>query len=493
MVAVSKHHSLLVLLVISLVSIIIALVLSLIRIGDVSLPPKTKYGMVFDAGSSHTSLFIYQWPTDKQNSTGIVSQTHVCDVEGGGISSYANDPPGAGKSLLQCMDKAMSIIPPDSQKETPTYLGATAGMRLLRLENASVADKVLSEVSKTIRGYPVDFRGARIITGEEEGVYGWITINYLLESFMKYSLTGQWMRPISSKIYGALDLGGASTQISFIPTVNIADPKEKADFRLYGFPYTIYTHSFLCYGQNQALLQMLVKAVVGQDLTKPISIPCYPKGYEENITVQSLYNSPCTAAAAQPSSQSQVTLQGTGNFTQCLPLIKSIFNFTACGSQAACSFDGVYQPPVTGSFLAFSSFFYTLDFLNMTAGQSLATVTNAIERLCARDWTELQSSYPNMKKVYVRDYCATSIYIVTLLLDAYKFTADTWNSISFQKKAGDADIGWTLGYMLNLTNMIPSESAVMVKAQSSSVWAAAIFFIVLSLAVILLVLLVNFL
>lgn len=33
--------------------------------------------------------------------------------------------------------------------------------------------------------YPVAFRGARIITGEEEGAYGWITINYLLESFTK--------------------------------------------------------------------------------------------------------------------------------------------------------------------------------------------------------------------------------------------------------------------------------------------------------------------
>jgi len=31
----------------------------------------------------------------------------------------------------------------------------------------------------------VAFCGAQIITGEEEGAYGWITINYLLESFTK--------------------------------------------------------------------------------------------------------------------------------------------------------------------------------------------------------------------------------------------------------------------------------------------------------------------
>lgn len=38
--------------------------------------------MVFDAGSSHTSLFVYQWDSDKENDTGVVSQTLSCDVQG---------------------------------------------------------------------------------------------------------------------------------------------------------------------------------------------------------------------------------------------------------------------------------------------------------------------------------------------------------------------------------------------------------------------------
>lgn len=41
-----------------------------------------QYGMVFDAGSSHTSLFVYEWDSDKQNNTGVVSQTLSCDVQG---------------------------------------------------------------------------------------------------------------------------------------------------------------------------------------------------------------------------------------------------------------------------------------------------------------------------------------------------------------------------------------------------------------------------
>ncbi|XP_018412246.1 PREDICTED: ectonucleoside triphosphate diphosphohydrolase 8-like [Nanorana parkeri] len=489
----SKQVALLVLLVASVIAVVIALILSLVKSSEVPLPPGTKYGMVFDAGSSHTSLFIYQWPMDKENNTGVVSQTHVCDVDGPGISSYANDPPSAGKSLLDCLEEAMSIIPPESQRGTPAYLGATAGMRLLDLENKAASDKVLSEVSDTIGRYPVDFRGARIISGKEEGSYGWITINYLLESFMKYSFSGRWLRPVSTKISGALDLGGASTQISFIPKVEIRDPEERADFKLYGFPYSIYTHSFLCYGQNQALKQMLVKAVEGKDLNQPVDVPCYPAGYKETITQDSLYNSPCTIESAPPSSLTKnITISGTGSSGECQNLLKSIYNFTSCAGKEFCSFQGVYQPPVVGNFFAFSAFFYTFDFLNLTSGQNLPTVKSTIQTYCARDWTELQAAFPKERKDRLRDYCANANYILTLLLEAYKFSESNWNSISFMKQAADTDIGWTLGYMLNLTNMIPSETSASVRTQSYDVWIAAVFFIVLTLALTLLMLFLYF-
>lgn len=52
-----------------------------------------------------------------------------------------------------------------------------------RLENKDAAEKVLSSVEKTLRSAPFNFQGARIISGQEEGAYGWITINYLLGNF----------------------------------------------------------------------------------------------------------------------------------------------------------------------------------------------------------------------------------------------------------------------------------------------------------------------
>lgn len=61
----------------------------------------------------------------------------------------------------------------------------TSVLPLHRLENEQLADKVLAKVTEVLRNYPFDFQGARIITGKEEGAYGWITINYLLGKFIK--------------------------------------------------------------------------------------------------------------------------------------------------------------------------------------------------------------------------------------------------------------------------------------------------------------------
>ena len=88
------------------------------------------------------------------------------------------------------------------------------------------------------------------------------------------------MRRIPAYTKGALDLGGASTQITFIPQHQVyihsnittscdvftsillnnliiqvhADYSENV--RMYGFDYTVYSHSYLCYGLNEARRRM---------------------------------------------------------------------------------------------------------------------------------------------------------------------------------------------------------------------------------------------
>ncbi|XP_023852736.1 ectonucleoside triphosphate diphosphohydrolase 8 [Salvelinus sp. IW2-2015] len=465
---------------------IIALILTLVQHHLVDLPHRMQYGMVFDAGSTHTSLYMYRWPGNKENNTGVVSQMLVCDVDGDGISSYAQDPPGAGLSLRKCLESALAAVPANQRRETPVYLGATAGMRLLQLQNHTQSYQVLEQVTKVIQGYPFDFRGARILSGMEEGAYGWITINYLQESFIKHTFEGEWVSPKGRKIWGALDMGGSSTQIAFTPGQPVQDPASALGPKLYGYQYEVYTHSYLCYGKEQAMRQLRVHLLKMSGSTRPVKHPCYHLGYNLTLTLGDLYDSPCVARPVTFDPASEVIFTGTSEPLQCLNQMKNIMNLTACSLAPDCGFNGVYQPPVSGDFFAFSTYYYTFDFLGLAPQSSLSQATTTIDTFCKRTWDSLKTEYSEKDK-YLRDYCASANYIMTVLLDGYKFN-QTWGNIYFQRQVADTDINWTLGYMLNLTNLIPSERPLVVTGVQHGQWAAEVFFIAFAVFLSLLVL-----
>ncbi|XP_064370143.1 ectonucleoside triphosphate diphosphohydrolase 1 isoform X1 [Dromaius novaehollandiae] len=424
------------------------------------LPKNIKYGIVLDAGSSHTNLYVYDWPAEKENDTGVVQQVEVCKVEGPGISGYSHATEKAGPSLMQCLRRAEEVIPPNQHPETPVYLGATAGMRLLSLEDKSAADKVLSSVEKTLRSAPFNFQGARIISGQEEGAYGWITINYLLGSFKQSGWT-KFLHILKSvsETSGALDLGGASTQITFVPDeIPYESPESWLHFRLYGKDYKVYTHSFLCYGKDQALRQKLARDLQTTENGRLLD-PCFHQGYQRTVNISDLFRNPCTSAEKKQLPFSQLYIQGEGDYQKCRRNIQYLFNKTNC-PYSSCSFNGIYLPPLQGDFGAFSAFYFVMNFLNLTNEKSpvaLDKVASAIQSFCARPWQEVKLAYHQIKEKYLSEYCFSGTYILSLLQNGYEFTEENWQRIHFLGKIGSSDAGWTLGYMLNLTNMIPAE------------------------------------
>lgn len=74
--------------------------------------------------------------------------------------------------------------------------------------------------------------------------------------FLQHTFEGSWIHPKAGNIIGALDLGGASTQISFTPKDPVKDPNSAFNLQLYGYKYELYTYSYLCYGKDQALKKL---------------------------------------------------------------------------------------------------------------------------------------------------------------------------------------------------------------------------------------------
>ncbi|XP_006831516.1 PREDICTED: ectonucleoside triphosphate diphosphohydrolase 1 [Chrysochloris asiatica] len=441
--------------------IFILSLIALIAVGlaqNKKLPDNFKYGIVFDAGSSHTSMYIYKWSAEKMNDTGLVYETASCEVKGPGISSYASNLQDIPVYLSKCMGKAKDLIPKYKHQDTPLYLGATAGMRLLRMENEELAKMILSAVTSLFNSYPFNFQGARIISGFEEGAYGWITINYLLGKLEKHNWKNQFLRENETQdTYGALDLGGASTQITFVTSTQISKQfKKTTQFRLYGKNYTVYTYSYLCHGVDQALLRKL--ALNAKDASPgALMEPCFHPGYERTVLTSSLFSSVCTKIYKNWISSRNLTIQGTGNFQKCKESITELFQNNYCNA-SYCTFDMIYRPPTEGHFGAFSAYYYAMDFLNLTSDKvsSLDMVTHKMEEFCSTPWSVVNTAFPQVKEKYLSEYCFSGTYVLTLL-QKYNLT-EYWTQVEFMDKINNkTEAGWTLGYMLNLTNMIPAE------------------------------------
>ncbi|XP_076845030.1 ectonucleoside triphosphate diphosphohydrolase 2 isoform X2 [Brachyhypopomus gauderio] len=387
----------------------IAVILLTIPTVEIQETPAYMYGIVLDAGSSHTAMYTYRWPADKENGTGVVTQHSECHVKGGGISSYAGQQGAAGRSLEACLNQAMRDIPQSRHQLTPVYLGATAGMRLLNMTSPERSSQVLEEVTQTIRSFPFGFQGAAILSGKEEGAYGWVTVNYLLENFIKYGFIGQWLNP-GRQTVGALDLGGASTQITFATQEEVEDEDDHMTLRLYGQDYSLYTHSYLCYGKAEVLRRLLAHLLTTQGSTGMVYHPCYPSDYNETVTLDQVFDSPCTQAL-QPTAyhpQASVSLQGQGHYQYCLGNVSQIFSFQECPF-SQCSFDRVFQPNISGNFMAFSAFFFTHSFLEKNTGNSISTPDQLLQAaltVCSMTIEEMSKSFLDQRS-FLKDYCAS--------------------------------------------------------------------------------------
>ncbi|XP_069549273.1 ectonucleoside triphosphate diphosphohydrolase 3 [Brachyistius frenatus] len=434
-----------------------------------------EYGIVIDSGSSRSNVYLYEWPGEKQNETGVVTEIMNCKVTGIPISAMKVDPQKdaeAWEGFKSCMDKVIQMIPAEKHKSTPLFLGSTAGMRLLREEDVDKSNEVLASLREYLSSLPFLFQNASIISGQEEGLYGWVTVNYLMENFLEKNLWNAYVRPDGAKTVGSMDLGGASTQIAFAVQDDLKGP-DYLHVKLYGYSYNVYTHSFLCYGKNEAEKKVLDKVI--QESSDPTNIinPCYPEGYNLTLKASSIYDTECTRKPINYDPDQSFYLTGTGDSDSCERIVKSIFDFKNCSS-SQCSFNAVEQPPVTGDFMAYAGFFYIARALLINGTSDLYQFNASVRNFCHTNWTLLKEQKTWINDKFLRTYCYAAHYVFTLLADGYKFDEDTWKNINFEKEVKDTSIGWSLGYMLSMSDMIPSEVK-RIPPMSNLVFAGLIF------------------
>ena len=168
-------------------------------------------------------------------SGGLILEDELWQEKKPGLSSYASKPSDGAASISALLDLAKERIPEAAWSRTPVTLRATAGLRLLPQQQS---EALILAVKNTLDTSGFVNEGVDIMSELDEGVFGWLTVNYLLHALDQ---------PADS--YVALDLGGGSTQITFAPrdqaTLSTAPASYLHTASVFGKEQTLYTHSYL--------------------------------------------------------------------------------------------------------------------------------------------------------------------------------------------------------------------------------------------------------
>jgi len=428
--------------------------------------PLIQYALMVDAGSTGSRIHVYRFNncgSTPELEDEIFEMTAKRDG-GSGLSSYKGDAEGAAKSLDVLMDVAVKNVPDKLKSCTPVAVKATAGLRKLGPEMSEAILKAVRTRLETVYPFPVVSEaqgGVQVMDGKDEGVYAWITTNYLL---------GKIGGPDKTPTAAVFDLGGGSTQIVFQPTFKQAPDggmpehmqagDHKYSLKFGGREFDLYQHSYLGYGLMEARNNLHREVVQGMHenhpdgkawLSKPISNPCLHPGTSREIVVQLSENHPLGKSVSV-----NMTGPATGSPTQCRALAEKTLKKEAECRLSPCAFNGVHQPSLAKTFARedvylFSYFYDRVQPLGMPESFTLRELKDLTARVCEGGdaWKVFESVPGALEELRDRpETCLDLNFMLALLHTGYEMPID--REVMIAKKIRGNELGWCLGASLPL-------------------------------------------
>lgn len=401
------------------------------------------------------------------------------------MSTFGKIPDRVGpEHLKSLLLHALDVVPKDAVPDTPLFLLATAGMRLLPPMQQT---KLLKQICTYARA-ETDFHipdcdlHIQVLPGETEGLYGWIAVNYLLGGFdSEEHASGK-----SHHTYGFLDMGGASAQIAFAPNkteaVRHADDLKLLRMRTLDgavAEFRVFVTSWLRFGVNEArrrYVEALLKAS-HESNPKELEDPCLPEGLR-TTTEDDVLLSGKTVAGKNP------YLIGGGRFDQCLNQTYPLLEKDAVCEDEPCLLGGVHVPAIdfdVNRFVGISEYWHTTHAIFEKVYKDKAydfnTYQQRISEFCSRDWKSIQEGIDQHtwgKKVTEQTavkVCFKASWLINMLYEGIgiprvglESTGSENNGTkevlhnakekgfteSFQavNKIDDTEVSWTMGKMI---------------------------------------------
>lgn len=378
-----------------------------------------------------------------------------------------------GDYLAPLFKHMVKIIPKEDIPETPFFLLATAGLRMVdKFKRDAILDHVCTYTRRNTELLLSDCgKQIQLIDGEAEGMYGWIATNYLLGGFNKVK-GGDKERDT----FGFLDMGGASAQMAFAPNSTELQ-KHNRDVKLLrmnlmsGEPieYKVFVNTWLGFGANEARKEYVKKLVEmsGGEGVKELPDPCLPRGLLSTLDGKEIHDK------TQLTKESY--LLGTGNFEECMRQTNPILGKDAPCHDAPCLLKDKNVPHIDfekSHFVGVSEYWHsTHDIFEMgvdSKAYDFSTYQKRVLDFCSLEWNSIEKSVDGKK--WGKDYdaeramqiCFKASWLISVLHEGIgiprvgiegttksgtpaKSFYDVFRPID---KVNGVEVSWTLGRML---------------------------------------------
>jgi len=377
---------------------------------------KGGYQAIIDAGSSGSRIYLYKL-SEKHNRLHIETLLAFRPSSSKGLSAHKNIPEQAGPNeiapLLKNLKTTLESINID-QKSVPISVLATAGMRLLP---ESVTKRIFNSVTSEISAQGWRLQEARVISGQEEGVFAWIDLNYSRDR----------LRP-GRETFGVIEIGGASSQVAFASTD--FDATNSLPFTINGLRYQVVSISYLGLGHNEARHSMM--RLIGNH--QPGSNPCYPNSGQADVTFD----------AGRIKGQLSLFSE------QCFDLFERVIDRVGQQTTNQPSPDNLKEIPgyVSTPFIGLAAIKHVLE--QWTVDERLTpkiALRQAIMNQCSGPDAWERFRHLKGSRSLVQNACASASYLYALLFsnEGLALSAKQFETLGHLQKDG---LSWTRGFVL---------------------------------------------
>lgn len=355
--------------------------------------------IVVDSGSTGSRAHLYQYKFGSGNTPIFIKEIASQHIEPG-LASVGQD----RHQISAYLSELLADIKKQSDDPIPTYYYATAGMRLLPDDKQRV---IYQNVKSWFEAQPeFTLKAAQTISGHDEGVYGWLAVNYLAGTFNNTNVAKQTI--------GMMDFGGASVQIALsISKPSSSESQDVEDLAVSNRKYHIFAKSFLGVGVNEMSHQFLNNKY------------CFAKGYPMPNGLEGDGDIPTCEASIELLTNNLHKI----NQLQDNDEIKKISKWMALGALEGLNNSKPYS--------SLSNHFNIDDVFEL--GQQQA---------CQVSWQELKSASPSDKYLY--STCLLGAYYYALIVKGYGLSSQIQIDTKIE---GASDLpDWTYGVVIKQHN-----------------------------------------